>query len=554
MIRDLMDYIPNMEQVKSWFLYDPSYPLLFNSSLFLGIFLCFYLGYILIRRKFRLRLLYTVIFSFFFYYKSSGIFFLLLVATTVVDYYLARLIANEEVERKKKIYLSISVMANLGVLAYFKYTNFFLESANQLTGSEFHMQNIILPVGISFFTFQSISYIIEVYRKEIKLADKFIDYLFYISFFPQLVAGPIVRAKDFIPQIYSKVNLKKEEVNEALLLIIGGLIKKAVISDYISVNFVDRVFDAPNSYSAIENLLAVYGYAIQIYCDFSGYSDMAIGLALLLGYRLPINFDVPYQSASITEFWRRWHISLSTWLRDFLYISVGGNRKGSFAGYFFPILFFLGVITWGVTLYEISSIPLYIAIGSTIMFILTIVFAKTSYKALFTNFNLMTTMLLGGLWHGASLRFIIWGALHGLALAIHKLFMEIFPKRKNTPKWWRNLWYVFSVILTFHFVSFCWIFFRAKDFDTALSIMNNIINITWAPTEWKIVVEAYNSVMILLTIGFIWHFLPKKIVGYMARSFSVLPLILKAIVVGLIFWIVYATASAGAQPFIYFQF
>src|SRR5699024_735963 len=312
MIRNLMDYIPNMEQVKSWFLYDPSYPLLFNSSLFLGIFLCFYLGYILIRRKFRLRLLYTVIFSLFFYYKSSGIFFLLLVATTVVDYYLARLIANEEVERKKKIYLSISVMANLGVLAYFKYTNFFLESANQLTGSEFHMQNIILPVGISFFTFQSISYIIEVYRKEIKLADKFIDYLFYISFFPQLVAGPIVRAKDFIPQIYSKVNLKKEEVNEALLLIIGGLLKKAVISDYISINFVDRVFDAPNSYSAFENLVATYGYAIQIYCDFSGYSDMAIGLALLLGYRLPINFDVPYQSASITEFWRRWHISLST--------------------------------------------------------------------------------------------------------------------------------------------------------------------------------------------------------------------------------------------------
>ena len=553
-LEDLLTYLPNLEQLENWFLYNAKEPLLFNSSLFLGLFLTFYFGYILMRRKFRMRLLYTVAFSLFFYYKSSGLFFLLLVGTTIVDYYLARLIAGEENEIRKKLYLSISVAANLGVLAYFKYTNFFLESINQLSGSEYHMRYIILPVGISFFTFQSISYIIEVYRKEIKLADKFIDYLFYISFFPQLVAGPIVRAKDFIPQIYSKVSLKKEEVNEALLLIIGGLIKKAVISDYISTNFVDRVFDAPNSYSAIENLLATYGYAIQIYCDFSGYSDMEIGLALLLGYRLPINFDVPYQSASITEFWRRWHISLSTWLRDFLYISVGGNRKGTFAGYFFPALFFVGTIIWGIWFYDTSAIPLYIAVGSVVLFLCTIIFAQKSKQALFTNFNLLTTMLLGGLWHGASLRFIIWGALHGLALAFHKLFMEIFPKMENLPKWWTRTWHFISVLITFHFVSFCWIFFRARDFDTALSVIYNIGGIEWNPEKWQVLLAAYKPVMILLLAGFVWHFMPKRLVQGMGQVFSKSPLPIKAVVISLVFWLVYATASTGPQPFIYFQF
>lgn len=550
----LLSFMPELTQLKEWFLYNPKEPLLFNSGLFLGLFFIFYIGYILMRRKFRLRLLYTVVFSLFFYYKSSGLFFLLLVATTILDYYLARLIAREENRTHKRLYLTLSVASNLGILAYFKYTNFFLESLNQLTGSEFHMRYIILPVGISFFTFQSISYIIEVYRKEIELADKFLDYLFYISFFPQLVAGPIVRAKDFIPQIYSKVKLKKEEVNEALLLIIGGLIKKAVISDYISINFVDRVFDAPNSYSAFENLIATYGYAIQIYCDFSGYSDMAIGLALLLGYRLPINFNVPYQSASITEFWRRWHISLSTWLRDYLYISVGGNRNGSFGGYFFPSLFFIGVIIWGITIYDTSAIPLYIGVGSAVLFLATIFFAKESKRALFTNFNLMTTMLLGGLWHGASLRFIVWGALHGLALAFHKLFMEFFPKIENLPKWWKRTWHFLSVLITFHFVSFCWIFFRARDFDTALQIIYNISNIKIDIEKWQVLFKAYQPVMVLLLIGFVWHFLPKRLVNGMGRVFSISPIPIKAAIIGLVFWLVYAMASTGPQPFIYFQF
>lgn len=553
-LEDLLTLLPSSDQWLNWFTYDLQNPLLFSSGLFLGMFLVFYAVYILLRGKFTLRLLYVVLFSIFFYYKSSGIFFLLLIGTSILDYYLAGIIVREKRKSLKKIFLALSIISNIGILAYFKYTNFFIESINELSGSDFHLKAIILPVGISFFTFQSISYIIEIYREEVKPAKSYLDYLFYISFFPQLVAGPIVKAKEFLPQIYKPLRLTKEEINEGLLLIVGGLIKKAVISDYISVNFVDRVFDTPNTYSAFENLMAVYGYALQIYCDFSGYSDMAIGLALLLGYRLPINFDVPYQSASITEFWRRWHISLSTWLKEFLYISCGGNRKGSFAGYLFPTLFFTGAVIWGVSRLETTAVPLFIAVGATVVFIVTILFAGKKRKALYTNFNLMTTMLLGGLWHGASLRFIIWGALHGMGLVVHKLFLQLFPGRQKTAKSRPKLWQIIAVLITFHFVCFSWIFFRAKDFKTAVEIIGNISVISWQPEQWLAIIQGYSMVFILAGIGFIWHFIPKKWIQQLAVVFFHMPLLLKAAFIGLVFWLVYAFSTSGPQPFIYFQF
>lgn len=357
-------------------------------------------------------------------------------------------------------------------------------------------EDIILPVGISFYTFQTLSYTIDVYRKELEPTKSFIDFLFFVSFFPQLVAGPIVRASDFIPQIYQKLNLTKEDFNKALFLIIGGLIKKAVISDYISVNFVDRVFDAPNSYSAFENLMASYGYAIQIYCDFSGYSDMAIGLALLMGFALPPNFLTPYKSASVTEFWRRWHISLSSWLRDYLYISMGGNRKG-----------------------------------------------KTR-----TYFNLFMTMFLGGLWHGANWKFVFWGVLHGLALAFERFFGQFIKLPKNT--FVKRI----QTFLTFHFVVFCWLFFRAKDFETVFQMIDNISNFKWNWIQIQAILVGYKNVFILLAFGFIWHFTPTSITSKNEALFGKLPFIIKAILLGFVFWIVYATAAEGTQPFIYFQF
>jgi len=494
----ILDFIQNVsyDTVESWFIYNPKSPLLFNSALFLGFFLVFYFIYILSRKTHYFRITYVVLFSLFFYYKSSGHYFWILIFSSVVDYTLSRLIYVEPLKFYRKFYLILSLLINLGLLAYFKYTNFFIDNFNKLFSDNVSFIDVILPVGISFYTFQTLSYTIDVYRKQLEPTKSFIDFLFFVSFFPQLVAGPIVRASDFIPQIYQKLNLTKKEFSYALFLIIGGLIKKAVISDYISVNFVDRVFDAPNSYSAFENLMASYGYAIQIYCDFSGYSDMAIGLALLMGFTLPPNFNTPYKSASITEFWRRWHISLSSWLRDYLYISLGGNRKGKFRTYF----------------------------------------------------NLFMTMFLGGLWHGANWKFVFWGVLHGLALAFERFFGQFIKLPKN---------YVvrfFQILLTFHFVVFCWLFFRAKDFETVFIMVENISQLRWNWEQFQTILLGYKNVFMLLAFGFIWHFLPTKFTNFNEKLFEKLPLLIKAVILGFIFWIVYATAAEGTQPFIYFQF
>jgi alginate O-acetyltransferase complex protein AlgI len=541
-----------IEQVKSWFVYNEDEKLLFNTGLFLGLFLVFYFVYGFLRKTFYLRLTYVILFSLFFYYKSSGIYFLLLLLSSVVDYGLSQIIYRESRDSVKKFYLVISVILNLALLGYFKYMNFLIVTYNDMFHGNFALHNVFLPVGISFYTFQSMSYIIEIYREEIKPTKNYIEYLFFVSFFPQLVAGPIVRAKDFLPQIYQKLNLTKEDVNNALFLIIGGLIKKTVISNYISVNFVDRVFDTPMSYTSFENLMASYGYAIQIYCDFSGYSDMAIGIALLLGFKLPVNFRTPYKSTSITDFWRRWHISLSTWLKDFLYISIGGNREGSFAGYLFPSLFFFGLLLWGMSCYNESIIPLIIAGVSILIFALSFLLSSKIKQTLVTNFNLFTTMLLGGLWHGAGAQFIVWGALHGLALAVHKIFMEFFPSKKDKRP--NFLWRFFSIVITFHFVVFCWIFFRARDFETALQVINNIGQLTFEPELWKTIVLGYKNVFGLMLFGYVWHFLSDSFTNGMKSVFDKTPLLVKAIILGFVYWIVYATAVAGSQPFIYFQF
>lgn len=487
-----------MATVEGWFTFNPKEPILFNTALFLGMFLIFYPIYILTTKAqtFTLRNVYVFAFSLFFYYKSSGAYFVLLLFSGVVDYNLAKLLYNEVLEGYRKFYLVLSVILNLSFLGYFKYTNFLIDNYNGIFDHNIPFHDIILPVGISFYTFQSMSYIIDIYRRELQPTKNILDYMFFVSFFPQLVAGPIVRASEFIPQIYAKLNLTREDVNKALFLIIGGLIKKTFISDYISINFVDRVFDSPNTYTAFENLMASYGYAIQIYCDFSGYSDMAIGIALLMGFRLSVNFRTPYKSASITEFWRRWHISLSTWLRDYLYISLGGNRKG--------------------------KVRMYV--------------------------NLFLTMLLGGLWHGASWKFVIWGVLHGLALVVERFFKDYIKLPKNKLTWF------ISVILTFHFVVFCWIFFRAKDFKTAFEVINNIGKLQFHLNEWITILHGYQNVFIVMAIGFTWHFLPERVVGFMKLCFDKMPIVLKALVLALAFWVVYATSTSGPQPFIYFQF
>lgn len=400
---------------------------------------------------------------------------------------------------KRKLWVVVSLCVNLGLLCYFKYTNFLLECWASLTGGSFSMLDIFLPVGISFFTFQSLSYTIDVYRREIKPLTNLLDYAFYVSFFPQLVAGPIVRARDFIPQIRRPLFVSDEMFGRGIFLIMSGLFKKAVISDYISVNFVERIFDNPTLYSGVENLMGVYGYALQIYCDFSGYSDMAIGIALLLGFHFNINFDSPYKSASVTEFWRRWHISLSSWLRDYLYISLGGNRKGKVRQYV----------------------------------------------------NLIITMFLGGLWHGASWNFVLWGVLHGVALAVHKFWMSLTGRKKGEQS--HGIRRFFGVVVTFHFVCFCWIFFRNADFATSVDMLRQIFTV-FRPQLLPQLLAGYWEVFALMGLGYVLHFLPDSWERACTKTVIRLPLLGKAVLMIALIYLVIQMKSSDIQPFIYFQF
>ena len=480
--------------------YDPASPMIFSSGIFLLLFLGFSLIYLALGQKTTLRLLFVTAFSYYFYYKSSGFYFFLLAIVTVSDFYMAKMISQvrETSRLTAKFLILFSLVLDLGLLFYFKYTNFFGELWASLSGGTFSALDIFLPVGISFFTFQSLSYTIDVYRGQLRPLDSMLDYAFYVSFFPQLVAGPIVRARDFIPQIRRPLCVTNEMFGRAVFLILAGLFKKAVISDYISVNFVERVFAQPDLYSGLENLLAVYGYTLQIYCDFSGYSYMAIGIALMLGFEFPKNFDSPYKSQSITEFWRRWHISLSSWLKDYLYISLGGNRKGKFRQYV----------------------------------------------------NLMITMLLGGLWHGASLNFIVWGGFHGLMLVVDKLFNTSFLQRQKEGtsgvSWWR-------VLLTFHLAAFAWIFFRNQTFEGSFLMLEQIFT-NFQPQIFLQWVESYWAVALLMAVGYVLHFLPQRWSEQTQHFVTRSPLVLQALYLVALIFLVIQVKSSDVQPFIYFQF
>jgi alginate O-acetyltransferase complex protein AlgI len=474
--------------------YETTAPLLFNSGLFLFLFLGFSLIYQLVHRHKQARLWWVTLFSLYFYYKCAGIFWLLHVVIVVVDYCLAHAIYRNESKAARGWLLTLSLFVNLGMLVYFKY-NLYSELWCELLNKPFDPCRMFLPAGISFFTFQSLSYTIDVYRRELKPLNSMLDYAFFVTFFPQMVAGPIVRAADFLPQIDRVPTVSKTEFGRAIFLFCTGLFKKTVISDYISLNFVDRVFDEPTLYSGVENLMAVYGYALQIYCDFSGYSDMAIGLALLMGFTFPVNFNAPYQSLSVTEFWRRWHISLSSWLRDYLYIPLGGNRKGRVRTYI----------------------------------------------------NLMLTMLLGGLWHGAALRFIIWGGLHGLALAIERLWKSAFP---GTPGTLRR---VLGAVWTFHFVCFCWIFFRAAGLDKVQAMLGQIA-FNFHPELLPELLSGYANIILFLALGYFLHFTPVRWDQAIERGVTALPLVFKALLVTVFILLVMQMKSTEIQPFIYFQF
>ena len=400
----------DFSRLKEVLTYDPQAPMIFSSGIFLWLFAAFMVVYVLLQRKYTARIMFVTLFSYYFYYKSSGTYFFLLAIVTVADFFLAQLMDRAEGYWKRKGLVALSLGVNLGLLAYFKYTNFLGGVIASLMGGEFTALDIFLPVGISFFTFQSLSYTIDVYRRDIKPLTNLLDYAFYVSFFPQLVAGPIVRARDFIPQIRKPLFVSQEMFGRGIFLIVSGLFKKAIISDYISINFVERIFDNPTLYSGVENLMGVYGYALQIYCDFSGYSDMAIGIALLLGFHFNLNFNSPYKSASITEFWHRWHISLSTWFQDYVYIPLGGNRV-----------------------------------------------AKKRHIL-----NLLIVWSLTGIWHGAAWNFLIWGLYYGVLLVAEKYLLRDYLTR--LPKLLCHFYAIFFVLLG-------WLLFRSADFTQIITFL-----------------------------------------------------------------------------------
>lgn len=485
----------NFSKLINIFTYNPKEPLVFNSAAFLIIFTLFLFFYQLFYKNKKARIAYIALFSLYFYYKSSGIYFILLIFTTLINYWAAFKIDNTEKQEWRKFYLFVSVFSSLSLLGYFKYTNLLIDTFNNIFTLNISLQDIFLPAGISFFTFQALSYTIDVYRKEFKPLESFIDFLFCVSFFPHLVAGPIIRASVLIPQMDKEFYINKSEFGQGVYLIMSGLFKKVVIADFLSVNYVDKVFDEPLRYSGIENLFAVYAYAIQIYCDFSGYSDMAIGISQFIGFKLPINFNSPYQATSLTDFWRRWHISLSSWLRDYLYIPLGGNRKGN----------------------------------------------------LRTYFNLLMTMLLGGLWHGASWKFVFWGFIHGLGLAIEKAFNlhNIFNKS--------SLLKFFGWAITFHIVCLAWIFFRADNFDKAIMMIDKII----FNTDFNMITQfsiAYKPVFLIILLGYAMHFINNELEDFLKISLFETHFVFQMIIVFIILFITLQFKSQDIQPFIYFQF
>lgn len=607
-----------MEFFSHIFGFNSESPLLFTQFYFWAFFALVYAVFALImevgteargerlkaesRQRLHLRNVFLMAVSWFFYYKTSGLFLLLLLFVTLSDWLIAQRIYQAKDERRKaKVWLALSVVIDLGLLCYFKYAYFFTNVVNDLLGTEFAVfdvfayigngfsesgrfmvDKIILPVGISFYLFQVMSYTIDIYRGHVKPVKNILDFAFYVSFFPQLVAGPIIRANEFIPQLYKPFRLSRRVFGLAVFWVLNGLIKKIVLSDYLAVNLIDRVFENPLLFSGFENLFALFAYSLQVYADFSGYTDIAIGIAMLMGFYLPQNFDSPYKSKNPQEFWRRWHMSLSRWLKSYLYIPLGGNRK--------------------------------------------ILGKEVKDKTTAGNVNSFITMLLGGLWHGASWNFVIWGALNGAGMIVYKVWAKMTWHIRmllmtllmgslwvayallNAPIW--NLFFVWGIALwigtavryaywwyerilmkrgnllspfasrlspianrlstiwavaqTFVFITFTRLFFRSgsnldpetanqEAWETATNMVNQMGG-AWNSSIILAFLWEYRYVVILFVLGMVIHWLPTRWKRWYRVQFALLPIWAIVMIAALTVVVVYQFVTADMQAFIYFQF
>jgi len=474
---------------------------LFNSLdyiLFLGIAVA---GFWLLARHAQLRIIFVFVASCLFYMAWHPAYIVLILASTVIDYVVGLRIYANEAEKARKRWLIVSLVSNLGLLGIFKYFNFTSQATADVLWLFFGIEienppflDVLLPVGISFYTFQTLSYTIDIYRRKLEPTRNFFQFAFFVTYFPQLVAGPIVRASQLLPQLQRKITLRDEQVTQGLFLIATGMVKKVAIADYLSVNLVDRVFDQPELYSAAEVVIALYGFTMQIYCDFSGYTDVARGSAKLMGLELPENFDRPYQSASPAEFWRRWHITLSTWLRDYLYYPLGGSHVGPARAY------------W----------------------------------------NLWLTMFLIGIWHGASWTFVFYAILQSMAMVIHRFFYRRSGRTRDTVDAWQLR--AFKVFWALQFVVFSRILFRATSLQNAADITTRLGSGTFSVAQISLGVWA----MLILT--FAAHYTPKRWFESIELQFKSMPAPAQGVTLAVVGFALSVVATSQVVPYIYFQF
>lgn len=499
----MFNYI-DLEKIKLLFVFDKQDPLVFTSSLFLFSFFVLLVLYRLMNNSKNSRIILLILFSVFFYYKASGIYFIFLFLISILNYLLGKWIFSAQNKSKKKGLLVLGLILNLGTLGYFKYTNFFIQIYNDLSSSNVSMLDIFLPIGISFYIFKALSYIIEIYMENMEPVKSIRDFTLYIFYFPTLLAGPIERASNFLPQIEEDIHITKTVIGSAVFLIASGLIKKVVIADYIGINFVDRVFDSPLRFTGVENLIAAYAYALQLFADFSGYTDMALGISLLLGYKLTDNFNSPYKALSVADFWRRWHITLSSWLLDYLFK------------------------------------PLQMKFRSM----------KTFGNAL----ALLITFTVIGIWHGASWTFVLFGAIHGTYLATSvftRKLRQSFYKKTGIGNW-KSVKFL-QWLFTFNLIVFADIFFRAQNLRFASDMLSQIFTFFHAEVFLQFV-QGYKIIISLILIGYLLHFLPEKYKEWSKVTVVNTPLIGKAVLLTIAIWIAIQFRFADLQPFLYFQF
>ncbi len=604
----------------SLFAFNDDHPLLFTQIHFWVLFLIIYLffGLLVARQKKQadgsldptrriLRNGYLFAFSLVFYYKTSGLFVLLLVFSTLLGWLLGIGMDKPVAESKRKLLRNTGVVLNLAVLCFFKYAYFFTDIFNATFHTEYSIAiKIFLPVGISFYTFQNISYIVDVYKRKIPHVSNILDFGFYTAFFPQLVAGPILRADQFVPQLYKPFFLGRRQFGIAVFWICNGLIKKLILSDYLAVNFADRVFDNPLLYTPFENFSALMVYSMQVYADFSGYTDIAIGVSMLMGFYLPVNFNSPYKAQNPTDFWRRWHMSLSRWLRDYLYIPLGGNRSAGVTSY----CILVGILL--IAAFRLQNLWFTLVVCAVIATVMLLLAFRPSHRrTLGTNVNNMDTMLLGGLWHGSSFNFITWGGLNGLGILVHKWWRDrswrtrlltlltvtalltlisylfespllnllafccqvllvgftiiyIISHSKKLSTVNCQLSTIWSVLITFIFISFTRLFFRSgSNLDPAeaneqawntASQMVDRIGSRWNLSQIPDILANYSSVFLLFALGMAIHWLPTRFKRRYRLWFATMPLWLMALFCIAMAVTLYQFVTADLQPFIYFQF